>query len=129
MGKWICTVCLLLISVLTLGIALNDQGQDITDALQYFVVALAIVIAIATLIFWGKEFKQKKNLVAFLFCLLPFVIAMINIFLYYTTQQKVNRKYFLLATNPGEASHQFKYYFRVDSTLKTHGLFFLERRK
>ena len=115
---------MILISILTFSIALDDQGGNIYSWVEYPIIITGVVVAILTSFLWFKSFRKNRNTTSVFFALLPFVLTVVHFLLYYQTQAKINRDYFLFATNPDEHAHQFKYYFRSDGTLKTHGLFF-----
>jgi hypothetical protein len=124
MAKWIYTGSMLLCSVPTLSFAWDDQGPNIFSWIDYQFITAGILISILASYHWFKSFKKTKNAIALLFVLLPVVLTAIHFPIYYKTQAKVNRPYFMLARNPDNHAHQFQYYFRGDGTLKTHGLFF-----
>jgi hypothetical protein len=124
MTKWIFTGLLMLISTLTFSIVLNDQGSGISDWIELPIIAIASGFAILTTLFWLKAFLKNRKKINLLFILFPFVLAGLHLFLYQETQEKIYKDYFLVATNPDESAHQYNYYFRSDSTLKTNGIYF-----
>lgn len=122
--KWIFLTLFFLVSCLTISIALDDQGESIADWIAYPVIGFNILFGLLSLFFWVRQFRRSRKLTEILFIATHFLIVGLVLLCYKLTQDKINRAYFLYAINPNEHSHQFQYYFRTDSTLKTHGIFF-----
>ncbi|OIR05478.1 hypothetical protein GALL_125300 [mine drainage metagenome] len=122
MGKWISLILLILFSVPSLLFALDDNGGSLIDLFFYLCILLSIFFAILTFISFRKRYKLKKSRVDKLFMLIPIVLIIIYFIFYALTSYKINKPYFLKASHPS-SSHNFIYYFRSDSTLRTYGNF------
>jgi hypothetical protein len=122
--RWASTILFLLLSCLSTSIALNDQGNGIGDWTGYLVIGCTALFGLFSMLAWGRQYVKYNSKPAMALGILPFFIAGMIFLLFKLTDDKINKPYFLLATNPDDNSHQFLYYFRVDSTLKTHGIFF-----
>lgn len=125
MAKWIFTLLMAFLSVFTFDIALNDQGPGLGTWMEFPVVILALLLALLSLHYWYKSYRQHRDGLSLFFCALPFILLVLNFLFYNRTQVKVNRPYFLMAHHPNAPERQFRYYFRGDRTLKTHALYFL----
>jgi Mn2+/Fe2+ NRAMP family transporter len=105
--------------MLIFSIALDEQGANICNWMNYSVIATGAVLGSLTFFLWFQSYKNKLHMTI---AMLSFALAFFALFLFYQTQEKINKEYFLSAINPDAHEHQFEYYFRNDSTLKTHGL-------
>jgi hypothetical protein len=122
--KWIFITLFFLVSCLTISIALDDQGESIGDIISYPIIGFNLLLGLLSLLFWIRQFRRTKKITDILFITIHLLIVGLILLCYKLTQDKINRAYFLYAINPNEYSHQFQYFFRTDSTLKTNGIFF-----
>ena len=123
MLKWISLIAFLAMAVPCIGYALDDSGSSVVDFFAVILCVLTLLLGVVTFLRWRSALKAHPTRMNQLLMLVPVLATAVFLVCFLLTYRKVHKPYLLSAIGGGD--HNFEYYFRTDSTLKTVGHYLL----